>query len=62
MSTLTTLDYRLFHKYSNDDAFTKSFAKFLFFVSFFFFILMSILFIIYTKKIGLLHSFFSTGT
>ncbi|PKL16195.1 MAG: hypothetical protein CVV49_17410, partial [Spirochaetae bacterium HGW-Spirochaetae-5] len=33
-----------------------------FFVSFFFFILMSILFIIYTKKIGLLHSFFSTGT
>lgn len=38
MSISVVLDSKLFNKYTDGDAFTKSFAKFLFVISFFFFL------------------------
>ncbi len=61
MSISEIINLKLFSKYSNDDAFTKSFAKFLFFISFFFLISMSVLFVIYTSRIGLFNAFVAFG-
>lgn len=61
MSILTTLDSRLFHKYNDEDAFTKSIAKFLFTISFFFFILMFVLLFLYIERVGLITSLITSG-
>jgi methyl-accepting chemotaxis protein len=62
MSISEVLNSYFFSKYNDEDAFTKSFAKFLFFVSFFFFILMFILFFTNMSKAGIINSIVTSGT
>jgi len=62
MSLKNFIDSSLFYRYSDDDAFTKSFSKFLFFTAFFFFLIMTVLFFINLKKLGFISSFATSGT
>lgn len=62
MSISMVLDSKLFNKYTDEDAFTKSFAKFLFVISFFFFLLMFALFFTNMAKAGLINSLITSGT
>ena len=62
MGIINYFDSKLFYRYSDKDAFTRSFAKFLFLLSGFFIILMTAIFFINLKKLGLLSSFATSGT
>ena len=62
MSFSEMLDSRFFYRYRDEDTFNRSSAKFLFFFSIFFFILMAILFFINLKKLGFVSSFATSGT
>lgn len=62
MSIQNMLDSKLFFRYKDDDAFTRSFAKFLFFLCIFFMFLMIILFFINYRKLGFITSFATSGT
>jgi len=57
-----TLDARLFYKYREKDAFTSSFAKFLFFIAVFFFLLMMSVFFVIIGRIGFTAAFALCGT
>ena len=61
MFILKALNSKLFINYSDDDPFTKSFAKFLFIISFFFFLLMFALFFTNVHKAGLINSLITSG-
>ncbi len=56
------LDSKLFFRYNNEDPFTKSFAKFLFFISAFFFIFMVLLFLYTYQKLGFISSIITSGS
>jgi len=62
MSVSEILNSKLFYKYNNQDPFTRSFAKFIFFISLFFFILMLALFFTNIGQAGLLNSIITSGT
>jgi len=62
MSLSDALDRRFFYNYSDKDAYVRSFAKFLFFISSFFFVMMFILFFINIPKLGVFRSFVTCGT
>ena len=62
MSTAGMLDRRFFHRYAESDVFTRSFAKFLFFLCIFFMTLMIALFFVNLKKLGFWASFATSGT
>ena len=62
MKVLEYIDSNFFYRYSDTDPFTKAFSKFLFFLSFFFFILMTIIFFINLEKVGFISSFATSGT
>ncbi len=61
MSISEVINSKIFSRYNDEDSFTKSFAKFLFTVSFFFFILMFVLLFIYIEKVGFLTSLLTSG-
>jgi len=62
MSLSDYLDRKFFYNYSDKDAYVRSFAKFLFFISAFFFTMMFLLFFINLPKLGVLRSFTTCGT
>lgn len=62
MSFSEVLDRKFFYNYSDRDHYVRSFAKFLFFISVFFFTMMFLLFFINLPKLGLLRSFTTCGT
>lgn len=62
MSFQNMLDSRLFSRYKDEDAFTRSFAKFLFFLCIFFSFLMFILFFINFNRLGFIVSFATSGS
>lgn len=62
MHITDSMDTALFYRYKEEDPFTRSFAKFLFFISVFFFIMMTILFFFNLKKVGLVSSLATSGT
>lgn len=62
MSVSRIMESGLFYRYDGEDAFTRSFAKFLFFFSVFFFFMMGLLFFYTYKKLGLVSSFATSGT
>ena len=62
MGIINYFDSKLFYRYSDKDAFTKSFAKFLFLLSGFFILLMTAIFFINLKKLGFISSFATSGT
>lgn len=62
MSVSEVINSKFFSRYSDEDAFTKSFAKFLFAISFFFFLVMFALFFTNMEKAGLLNSLITSGT
>lgn len=62
MTFTEMLDTKFFYNYSDEDAFTRSFARFLFFILIIFFILMFLLYFINLKKLGVLSSLITSGT
>lgn len=62
MSVSGVLNAKLFYRYSDRDPFIRSFAKFLFFISAFFFTLMIIIFFVNLPKLGVLRAFTTCGT
>ncbi len=52
----------LFSRYEDSDSFTRSFAKFLFYISVFFFLIMLFVFFLILKRIGFAYSFALAGT
>jgi len=62
MSISEVINSKIFSRYSDEDAFTKSFAKFLFIISFFFFLIMFTLFFTNMGKAGLVGSLITSGT
>lgn len=61
MSIYQALDSKLFYRYDNQDAFVRSFSKFLFAICAIFFILMFIVFFITLRVQGFLYSFMTGG-
>ncbi|HOP64421.1 MAG TPA: methyl-accepting chemotaxis protein [Spirochaetota bacterium] len=62
MRIFKIVNSKLFYRYSEEDAFIQSFSKFLFYLSAFFFIMMTVLFFINLKKLGFISSFATSGT
>ncbi len=62
MGILKYFDSKLFYRYSDKDNFTRTFSKFLFFLSAFFMFVMIALFFINLKKLGLINSLATSGT
>lgn len=62
MNILDEFNVKLFRKYKDRDFFTRSLAKFLFYICVFFFILMFFVFFLIVKKIGFAYSFTLAGT
>ncbi len=62
MSLIKTLNLKLFSTYNNRDVFTRSFAKFLFFLCIFFIGVMTLLFFVNLRKLGFIVSFATSGT
>jgi len=62
MSLSNFIDSKLFRRYENSDAFTTAFAKFLFFFSAFFFVVMSGLFFYTYSILGFISAFATSGT
>jgi len=62
MSFNDFFNLKFFHRYSDADTFTKYFAKFLFFLSMIFFLLMFILYFLTVGNAGVLRSLITSGT
>jgi len=59
---LQMMDSRFFFRYNDEDAFIRSFAKFLFYLCIFFILVMAVLFFINLRKLGFVTSFATSGT
>jgi len=62
MSVKELLNLNFFHRYNDADTFTKYFAKFLFYLSILFFILMTALYFLTVSKAGVLKSLITSGS
>lgn len=62
MKIFNYIDSKLFYRYSDDDVFVKTFAKFLFFISAVFILIMTAIFFINLEKLGFISCFATSGT
>lgn len=62
MGILKYIDSKIFFRYSDDDVFTKAFAKFLFLLSVLFILIMTVIFFINLEKLGFISCLATSGT